>query len=301
MKVVLTDGTTFTCGGYKALDSGGVVLTDDPKRKHVIGYVPEASLAYILPDGVEPGGNGEGSDDSESEESEENDELDGGGDDGHEDDGDGSEEDDEDERTDADSDDEHEDERTDADSDDEHEDEGEHEDADDSDEYSHADDEDDEVADEAVGTVSDEDDEVSERVVSAGVEPTAEGVTSVASDDVVGEHTHEDVVERVEQLESRVDGLDGRVDAMTEQLADVVARGTVAEDEVRSPEDVRNIRGIGEAYATRLRASGIDTVAALSEASDAEITAAVDVSERRASEWRRRAKTAVESDVTDDV
>ncbi|WP_411964360.1 helix-hairpin-helix domain-containing protein [Haloferax sp. YSMS24] len=288
MKVVLTDGTTFTCGGYKALDSGGVVLTDDPKRKHVIGYVPEASLAYILPDGVEPGGNGEGSDDSKSEESEENDELDGGDDDGHEDDGDGSEEDDKDERTDA-------------DSDDEHEDEGEHEDADDSDEYSYVDDEDDEVADKAVGTVSDEDDEVAERVVSAGVEPTAEGVTSVASDDVVGEHTHEDVVERVEQLESRVDGLDGRVDAMTEQLADVVARGTVAEDEVRSPEDVRNIRGIGEAYATRLRASGIDTVAALSEASDAEITAAVDVSERRASEWRRRAKTAVESDVTDDV
>lgn len=268
MKVVLTDGTTFTCGGYKALDSGGVVLTDDPKRKHVIGYVPESSLAYILPDGVEPDEDGVESDESEDEMSD--DELDEGDD--------GSRDDDEDSDSEG------------ANGDEDSDSEGVEQNGDDA------------VEDDAAGAVSDEDeDEVAKRVVSAGVESAVDGVTSVTSDDTVGEHTHEDVVERVEQLESRVDGLDGRVDAMTEQLADIVSRGTVTKEEARSPEDVRNIRGIGEAYATRLRASGIDTVAALSEASDAEIAAAVDVSERRASEWRRRAKTAVESEVTDDV
>ncbi|SEO52500.1 Helix-hairpin-helix domain-containing protein [Halogranum amylolyticum] len=49
MKVVLEDGTVIDCGGYKALDTG-LVLTEDPKRKHVVGFVPHDRLRFVLPD-----------------------------------------------------------------------------------------------------------------------------------------------------------------------------------------------------------------------------------------------------------
>ncbi|SFL23711.1 Helix-hairpin-helix domain-containing protein [Halogranum rubrum] len=51
MKVILDDGMTIDCGGYKALDSG-IVLTEDKKRKHVIGFVPHDEVRFILPDDV---------------------------------------------------------------------------------------------------------------------------------------------------------------------------------------------------------------------------------------------------------
>ncbi|RDZ63748.1 hypothetical protein C5B90_11485 [Haloferax sp. Atlit-12N] len=250
MKVYLTDGTSFECGGYKALDSGGVVLTADKKRKHVVGYVPADALVYVLPDDVAPG-------DSLAE--------DGVGDDA----GDVSK-------------------------DDEDEAEG------DEDEAEAADDGDEHETGES-GTDDPDSDDPDQTTVEAGVDPEVPGVTGVA--DGVAEHTHADLAARIDEVEGRVDGLDGRVDAMTEQLATGVSVGGVgaeaAAEEARDPEDPRNIRGIGEAYATRLRAAGIDTVSALREASDEELAAAADVSARRVTDWKRRAERYAEQQAAD--
>ncbi|ELZ88094.1 helix-hairpin-helix domain-containing protein [Haloferax volcanii] len=244
MKVYLADGTSFECGGYKALDSGGVVLTADRKRKQVVGYVPADALVYVLPDDVAPG-------DSLADA----------------DDGNGDKPEDDDADTDAD----------DASEDDEDENEGEADEAGD-------------------GETDDSGSDDSDRTtVEAGVDPDVAGVTGVADEET--EHTHDDLAARIDEIDGRVDGLDGRVDAMTEQLAAVVSAGGVdAEEaeEARDPEDPRNIRGIGEAYATRLRAAGIHTVTALREASDEELAAAADVSARRVTDWKRRAERYAE-------
>ncbi|ELZ55787.1 MULTISPECIES: helix-hairpin-helix domain-containing protein [unclassified Haloferax] len=255
MKVYLTDGTSFECGGYKALDSGGVVLTADRKRKQVIGYVPADALVYVLPDDVAPG-------DSLADA----------------DDGNGAESEDDDADTDAD----------DASEDDEDENEGEADDA--GDEHGAGD-----------GETDDSGSDDSDRTtVEAGVGPDVAGVTGVADEET--EHAHDDLAARIDELDGRVDGLDGRVDAMTEQLATVVSAGGVgaeaAAEDARDPEDPRNIRGIGEAYATRLRAAGIDTVTALREASDEELAAAADVSARRVTDWKRRAERYAERQAT---
>ncbi|ELZ80184.1 hypothetical protein C5C07_12380 [Haloferax sp. Atlit-4N] len=243
MKVYLTDGTSFECGGYKALDSGGVVLTADKKRKQVVGYVPADALVYVLPDDVEPG-------DSLAEG------------------GVGDRDDDTDDADDASGDDEGEGE-VDADGD---------------------------GHDTGDSETADRDDDADPTIAEAGVDPDVAGVSAVA--DGKNEHTHEDLAARIDEVEGRVDGLDGRVDAMTEQLATVVSAGGVgaeaADEEARDPEDPRNIRGIGEAYATRLRAAGIDTVSALREASDEELAAAADVSARRVTDWKRRAERYAE-------
>ncbi|WP_058826037.1 helix-hairpin-helix domain-containing protein [Haloferax sp. Q22] len=236
MKVYLTDGTSFECGGYKALDSGGVVLTADKKRKQVIGYVPRESLVYVLPDDVAPG-------DSLAEE-------DGGDDAGDVSEGDEAEGD---------------------------EDGDEHETGE-------------------SGT-DDRDDDTDPATAEAEVDPDVAGVTTVADGET--EHTHENLAARIDEVEGRVDGLDGRVDAMTEQLATVVSAGGVGAEAERHPEDPRNIRGIGEAYATRLRAAGIDTVSALREASDEELAAAADVSAQRVTDWKRRAERYAEQQAAD--
>ncbi|ADE03504.1 helix-hairpin-helix domain-containing protein [Haloferax volcanii] len=255
MKVCLTDGTSFECGGYKALDSGGVVLTADRKRKQVVGYVPADALVYVLPDDVAPG-------DSLADA----------------DDGNGDEPEDDDADTDAD----------DASEGDEDENEGEADDA--GDEHEAGD-----------GETDDSGSDDSDRTtVEAGVDPDVAGVTGVADRET--EHTHDDLAARIDEIDGRVDGLDGRVDAMTEQLAAVVSAGGVdAEEaeEARDPEDPRNIRGIGEAYATRLRTAGIHTVTALREASDEELAAAADVSARRVTDWKRRAERYAEQQAAD--
>lgn len=49
MKAICEDGMVLDCGNYKAVD-GGVVLTEDVKRKRVIGFVPNERLQYVLPD-----------------------------------------------------------------------------------------------------------------------------------------------------------------------------------------------------------------------------------------------------------
>jgi predicted flap endonuclease-1-like 5' DNA nuclease len=51
MKVFLEDGMAIDCGGYKAIDTG-IVLTEDAKRKNVIGFVPQERVQFILPDDV---------------------------------------------------------------------------------------------------------------------------------------------------------------------------------------------------------------------------------------------------------
>lgn len=53
MKAICTDGLVIDCGNFKAID-GGVVLTEDVKRKRPIGFVPLAELRYVLPDDVAP-------------------------------------------------------------------------------------------------------------------------------------------------------------------------------------------------------------------------------------------------------
>ncbi|WP_049917768.1 helix-hairpin-helix domain-containing protein [Haloferax denitrificans] len=285
MKVYLTDGTSFECGGYKALDSGGVVLTADKKRKRVVGYVPADALVYVLPDDVEPGdslagegdGNGnedgDGNDDTGDAPDESDDEARGPDDANGENDADGNGD-----ANDADE------SETEVDAD-----ESETEvDADESETEADADESGDEAGD---GGVADSDGDGSvQTTAEAGVDPGVTGVTGAADGET--EHTHADLVERIGTVESRVDGLDGRVDAMTEQLAAVVEAD-------RDPEDPRNIRGIGEAYATRLRAAGIDTVSALREASDEELAAAADVSARRVADWKRRAERYAERPASD--
>lgn len=49
MKAICEDGLVIDCAGYKAIDSG-VVLTADEDRDHVIAFVPNERLAYLLPD-----------------------------------------------------------------------------------------------------------------------------------------------------------------------------------------------------------------------------------------------------------
>ncbi|WP_148415113.1 DUF4332 domain-containing protein [Haloferax sp. KTX1] len=246
MKVYLADGTSFECGGYKALDSGGVVLTADKKRKQVVGYVPADALVYVLPDDVEPGDSlGEDSDgDGDGDAGGTPDEFDGDEAHGPDDAGDEDGDDEADERE----------------------------------------------AETGDGETADSDsDESARTAVEAGIDSGVAGVTG--DDDGGTEHTHADLVERIDAVERRVDGLDGRVDAMTERLAAVVSAGdgTGETEADRDPEDPRNVRGIGEAYATRLRAAGIDTVSALREASDEELAAAAGVSARRVTDWKRRA------------
>ncbi|WP_424006724.1 helix-hairpin-helix domain-containing protein [Haloferax denitrificans] len=303
MKVYLTDGTSFECGGYKALDSGGVVLTADKKRKRVVGYVPADALVYVLPDDVEPGdslagegdGNGnedgDGNDDTGDAPDESDDEARGPDDANGENDADGNGDanDADESETEADAD----ESETEADADESETeadaDESETEvDADESETEADADESGDEAGD---GGVADSDGDGSvQTTAEAGVDPGVAGVTGVADGET--EHTHADLVGRLGAVESRVDGLDGRVDAMTEQLAAVVEAD-------RDPEDPRNIRGIGEAYATRLRAAGIDTVSALREASDEELAAAADVSARRVADWKRRAERYAERPASD--
>lgn len=48
MTVVCKDGTRIGCTNFEAID-GGVLLTEDLKRKRVFGFVPNDELRYVLP------------------------------------------------------------------------------------------------------------------------------------------------------------------------------------------------------------------------------------------------------------
>ncbi len=51
LTAVCTDGTRLECANFKAIDSG-VLLTEDVKRKRVLGFVPNDRLRYVLPTDV---------------------------------------------------------------------------------------------------------------------------------------------------------------------------------------------------------------------------------------------------------
>lgn len=66
MNVICTDGTSFRCDRYELTETGVKLYSGDseaaPDRyesdtdDHQIGFVPDATLLYILPEGVRPGG-----------------------------------------------------------------------------------------------------------------------------------------------------------------------------------------------------------------------------------------------------
>ncbi|WP_410766613.1 helix-hairpin-helix domain-containing protein [Haloferax sp. DFSO60] len=258
MKVYTTDGLVIDCGGYKAVRAGGVVLTKDKKRKHVIGYVPETQLRYILPDDVEP----ETDEDDETGETER--ESSEGGDESVNDEADDAVS----------------------------------EDAEDA--------EDGEVDEDAVidftsesvdtttsdGGGSDTDAETHEESVAAAEVTSDEiGVVSAPSDEGVASHTHDDLVASLGDHDSRISALESRVDELSAQMTNVLEE---IEVEPYDPEELTNIRGIGSAYATRLREAGIDTVTKLLETPVEDLVVATEVSDRRAEEWKHRAETHIE-------
>lgn len=51
MKVICENGLILDCKGYKAVDSG-VILMDDEDRKNVVGFVPSDHLEYVVPEDV---------------------------------------------------------------------------------------------------------------------------------------------------------------------------------------------------------------------------------------------------------
>jgi hypothetical protein len=64
MNVICTDGTSFRCDRYELTEKGVKLYSggteEAPDRyepdtdEHQIGFVPDAMLQYILPDGVRP-------------------------------------------------------------------------------------------------------------------------------------------------------------------------------------------------------------------------------------------------------
>ena len=48
LTVVCKDGARIGCTNFEAID-GGVLLTEDLKRKRVFGFVPNDELRYVLP------------------------------------------------------------------------------------------------------------------------------------------------------------------------------------------------------------------------------------------------------------
>jgi hypothetical protein len=66
MNVICTDGTRFYCDRYELTEKGVKLysgdIDDEPGRyesdtdDHQVGFVPDARLRYILPDGVAPAG-----------------------------------------------------------------------------------------------------------------------------------------------------------------------------------------------------------------------------------------------------
>ncbi len=66
MNVLCTDGTIFRCDRYELTEKGVKLYSGDTEETpdryesdtddHQIGFVPDAMLQYILPDGVRPAG-----------------------------------------------------------------------------------------------------------------------------------------------------------------------------------------------------------------------------------------------------
>ncbi|WP_440990971.1 helix-hairpin-helix domain-containing protein [Haloarchaeobius baliensis] len=81
----------------------------------------------------------------------------------------------------------------------------------------------------------------------------------------------------------------------TEEPADEPAtepesEGDAADEDETASEPVKEIKGIGPAYADRLGNVGIETIAELAEAEPEAVAAETDISETRVTEWVKRAK-----------
>jgi hypothetical protein len=264
MKAYTTDGLEIECGGYKAVRAGGVVLTSDKKRKHVVGYVPAAQLRYILPDDVRPEADRDAEGGAETAErastvgEESTDEAD--------------------------------------ESVDEQAAESTAGDDDSAIEFTSET----AVTPTGDGGASDAA-EPEESVTVAAVATDEIGVVSVPSDRRADSHVHEDLNTALADHDGRIDAhderlgeLERRVDELSAQLAGVLEE---LEVEPYDPEALTNIRGIGSAYATRLGEADVDTISKLLETSVEALVAATEVSERRAEEWKHRAETHAEREL----
>lgn len=53
MYIICTDGTTIECHSFRAIDTGVLLFDeDDEEQANAIGFVPMASLQYVLPDEI---------------------------------------------------------------------------------------------------------------------------------------------------------------------------------------------------------------------------------------------------------
>ena len=65
--------------------------------------------------------------------------------------------------------------------------------------------------------------------------------------------------------------------------------GPVAYEPAPQPDELTEVKGIGPAYASRLRTAGITSIAALARADAAEVASLIGVSERLAGSWIEQA------------
>jgi predicted flap endonuclease-1-like 5' DNA nuclease len=108
-------------------------------------------------------------------------------------------------------------------------------------------------------------------------------------------------VEKERQAEATAEGDDGgsiaehTTDEPTAESADETTEPEPETDADDEPDDeesdpVKDIKGIGPAYADRLGTVGIETIADLADADPEAVAAETDISETRVTEWVKRAK-----------
>lgn len=121
----------------------------------------------------------------------------------------------------------------------------------------------------------------------AGGEPVAAGTDAAASTGSMTDTSAETAAEPAEAAGPTTDE-----DVESEESADHTEETTdeATESAAGTDEDVQVIKGIGPAYADRLAAVGIETVADLAAADAIEVAAETDLSEKRVGQWIERAK-----------
>jgi predicted flap endonuclease-1-like 5' DNA nuclease len=285
MQAILTSGHTIECGNFKAIDSG-VVLTEDAKRKRVVGFVPNERLAYVVPDeladelidAVEsesaPAGGGTETDDRLEAIEARLDELAGGVDEVSSVETGVSITVEEDETEAGD--------ETGTQVDVVYE--------------SDAAVESDEAT---TGTAA----EATEQAVTEAVEEPEPAEPIAAEDDdsaaetAAAEPESEIESEPEPEGEPATDESEGEIESEPEPEGEPAAaepesepegETAAAEPESEKPE-LTSLRGLGPTYAERLAADGIETIADLRAASVEELAAAADVGESRAEDWKRQA------------
>jgi len=116
---------------------------------------------------------------------------------------------------------------------------------------------------------------------------TVDGGGTAASEADVDETDPTAHIERVESDSAESNGTEGDA-AGTEEPETEEPTPSEADADARPLEDVK---GIGPAYAGRLRSAGVENTAALAEADPEEIAEETDLSPKRISGWIERAKS----------